>query len=88
MLGRAISKPHRVWNCINIPEPLTGTGKQTEGEWGMGGGRASTKMKKLLNALGKACMGGWRGQGHNDSDLFSNVCLRVKSKSKKEGETG
>lgn len=51
------------------------------GQWGgVGGGLASTKMKKLLNVLGKTHMGG--------CGLFSNMCLRVKNKSEKEGEIG
>lgn len=86
MLGRAISKPHRVWNCINHPWTTDRNRKTDSGTVGGGRGMASTKMKTLLNVLGKTHMEGWSGQGHNDSDLFSNMCLRVKSKSKKEGD--
>lgn len=78
----------RVGNCINHPGTTDRNRKTDSRTVGDGRGTASTEMKTLLNVLGKTHMGGWRGQGHNDSDLLSNMCLRVKSKSKKEGEIG
>lgn len=79
---------HRVGNCINHPGTTDRNRKTDSRTVGDGRGMATTEMKTLLNVLGKTHMGGWRGQGHNDSDLLSNMCLRVKSKSKKEGEIG